>query len=172
MKQVRNLMKYFLSLLVCVFVRLAPRPPNIEPIMFTAMPLSKEFGKYAGFIYASFAIILLDTLQGRIGYWTVYTSFVYGLVGYASALWLSRQKTTKGKDYAVFAFFATIFYDMTTALIFGFQFGQGLEATLVGQVPFTLYHLIGNLIFAYFLSPIVHKWVIANPRLELNLAIQ
>jgi uncharacterized membrane protein len=171
MKRVKNLFKYFLSLLLCVFVRLAPRPPNIEPIMFTTMPLSKEFGKYAGFIYASFAIILLDTLQGRVGYWTLYTSFTYGLIGYASALWFSKQKITKGKEYAIFAFFSTIFYDLITASIFGLQFGQSLQVTIMGQIPFTLYHLLGNLTFAYFLSPIVHKLIITNPRLELSVAV-
>ena len=169
MKQIKNSLKYFFSLLLCVFVRLMPRPPNIEPVMFTAMPLSKEFGKYAGFIYASFAIILLDSIEGRVGYWTLYTLLAYGLVGYAAAIWFSKQKITDGKNYAVFAFFATIFYDITTASLFGLQFGQSFEATMLGQIPFTLYHLIGNMTFAYFLSPVVHKWIITNQKLELNL---
>jgi hypothetical protein len=138
--------------------------------MTASMPFAKEFGGYAGFIFAAFSVIALDVVVGRAGYWTVYTSVAYGIVGYAAWWWLSSKKEVRGRDYAVFAFFATIFYDVVTAMAFGMQFGQSFEVTLLGQIPFTLYHLLGNLPMAYFLSPLLHKWIVANPRLELELA--
>jgi hypothetical protein len=170
MRKLRNSIKYTLAFLFCVFVRILPKPPNIEPIMTASMPFAKEFGGYTGFLFAAFSIIALDVIMGRVGYWTVYTSLAYGVVGYAAWWWLNK-KEAKGKDYLVFAFFATIFYDVVTALVFGVQFGQSLEATFMGQIPFTLYHLLGNLPMAYFLSPLLHKWIVANPKLELEFAL-
>jgi hypothetical protein len=171
MKPIRNSVKYILTFLFCVFVRVLPRPPNIEPIMTASMPFAKEFGGYAGFIFAAFSVIALDVVVGRIGYWTLYTSLAYGAVGYSAWWWLSSKKEVRGRDYLVFAFFATIFYDAVTALAFGMQFGQSLEVTLLGQIPFTLYHLLGNLPMAYFLSPLLHKWIVANPKLDLEFAL-
>lgn len=171
MNRLRESAKYILALLFCVFVRILPRPPNIEPIMSASMPISRRFGSCSGFIFAAFSVVALDFIVGRVGYWTVYTALAYGMVGYAAALWLSRKKEVKGREYAEFALFATIFYDAVTALAFGMQFGQNLEATIIGQIPFTAYHLVGNVILAYFVSPLLYKWIVANPKLELNIAI-
>ncbi len=171
MKELRNSAKCILAFIFCVFVRVLPRPPNVEPVMTASMPFAKEFGGYAGFLFAALSVIALDVVVGRVGYWTVYTSVAYGVVGYAAWWWLSNKKEAKGKDYLAFAFFATIFYDAVTALAFGMQFGQSLEVTLIGQIPFTLYHLLGNLPMAYFLSPLLYKWIVANPKLELEFAL-
>lgn len=171
MKALRNSIKYALALLFCVFVRILPRPPNIEPIMSASMPIANEFGGYAGFLFAAFSMTALDVIVGRVGYWTVYTSLAYGVVGYAAWAWLSKKKEVRGRDYAAFAFFATIFYDAVTALAFGMQFGQSPGATLIGQIPFTAYHLLGNVPLACFASPLIHRWIAANPRLELNISL-
>lgn len=168
---IRDSFKYALTFLFCVFVRILPRPPNVEPIMTSSMPLAKEFGGYAGFLFAAFSVAALDFIEGRAGYWTVYTSLAYGIVGYAAWWWLSRKKEVKGRDYLVFALFATIFYDAVTALAFGMQFGQSLGVTIAGQIPFTAYHLLGNLTMGYFLSPLIQKWIVANPRLNLEFAL-
>ena len=37
---------------------------------------------------------------------------------------------------------------------------------LVGQIPFTLRHLLGNIILALVVSPAIEWWVITNPKLE------
>ena len=169
MSRFRNSVKYVTVLLFCIFIRILPRPPNIEPIMTASMPIAKEFGGYSGFLFAAFSQLALDFVEGRVGYWTVYTSLAYGIVGYVAWAWLSKKREVRGRDYAAFAFFATIFYDAVTALAFGMQFGQSLEVTLLGQIPFTVYHLLGNLPLAYFVSPLLHRWIVTNPKLELNL---
>lgn len=169
MSKLRNSAKYVLALLFCVFVRILPRPPDIEPVMTACMPISKEFGRYSGFVFAAFSMVALDFVVGRVGYWTAYTAAAYGIVGYIAGAWLAGKKDVRGRDYATFAFFATIFYDAVTALAFGMQFGQSLGATLAGQIPFTVYHLLGNVTLAYFISPLLHKWIVANPKLELRL---
>ena len=170
MNRFRESAKYVLLLFFCVFVRILPRPPNIEPVMSASMPISRKFGGYSGFVFAAFSVVALDFMVGRLGYWTAYTAIAYGIVGYAAALWLSRKKEVKGREYAEFALLATIFYDAVTALAFGIQFGQSLEATIIGQIPFTAYHVMGNVVLAYFVSPVLYKWIVANPKLELNIS--
>jgi hypothetical protein len=168
----KNSVKYVLALLFCVFVRILPRPPNVEPVMTATMPFAKEFGGYAGFAFAAFSMLALDFVSGRVGYWTIYTALAYGVVGYTAWAWLSRKKEARGIDYAKFAFFATIFYDAVTAAAFGMQFGQSLQVTLIGQIPFTLYHLLGNFLMAYLVSPLIHKWIVTNPKLELDVSLR
>jgi hypothetical protein len=73
------------------------------------------------------------------------------------------------KHFVGFAVVGTLLYDLATALLFGFQFGQTLEATLLGQIPFTAYHLLGNVVFAAVFSPLVSKYVVENEALDLHL---
>jgi hypothetical protein len=53
----------------------------------------------------------------------------------------------------------TLVFDLVTALVFGWQFGQTLTQTLVGQIPFTIYHVLGNAVLAFFLSPAIFKFL-------------
>lgn len=171
MREFRNSVKYCLTFLFCVAFRALPKPPNLEPVMTATMPFAKEFGGLAGFVFAAFSMVAFDFLSGRVGYWTIYTSLAYGVIGYAAWTWFSSKKEIKGRDYAAFAFLATIFYDVITAAAFGVQFGQSLEATFIGQIPFTLLHLLGNVCMGYFISPVLQRWVMANPKLELGVCL-
>jgi uncharacterized membrane protein YuzA (DUF378 family) len=155
-------LKFIFLLFATIAARFVQMPcPNIEPVMATLLPASKTFGKYAGFFYGFIAIAAFDFATGRLGLWTLYTAIAYAVIGYAAAKYFSNRKATRF-GFAKFAVVGTLFYDLVTSLAFGWQFHQTIEMTLIGQIPFTAYHLLGNVAFAFFVSPAIFSVLSEN----------
>lgn len=158
-------LKFAVMLVLVVLTRLAPRPPNVEPVMCSMLPFARRDGKLAAFVFAFLSMLLLDGVQGRVGMWTLYTAVAYGVVGWLAAAYLQGRASVSRWRYAGFAAVGTIFYDAVTALMFGLQFRMPLELVVAGQIPFTLYHLAGNVLLAATVTPLLAKYVVDNPAL-------
>lgn len=166
-KYKKNWLKYVGGFVVCLLIRLIPfRPPNIEPILATLMPFSKIYGKISGFVFGFSSIIVYDIATMQIGAWTFVTAGAYGLLGAWATVYFKNKKSSSW-NYMKFAFFGTLFFDAVTGLSVGpLIFHQTFMGALMGQIPFTLYHLIGNISFALMLSPAVYNFVIKKEKLE------
>ena len=104
---------------------------------------------------------------GKMGVWTIITAACYGFLALFSA-WYFKQRSATSLQFAVHAIYATLIYDAITGLTIGpLFFGQSLQSALIGQIPFTAYHLIGNVTLSAILSPILYRWVITNPHFEV-----
>jgi hypothetical protein len=154
--------KYIIAFLSVFLFRLIPfRAPNLEPIMATIMPLGKSYGKVMAFGFGFLSIVLFDSITSGIGIWTLITALAYGLLGLGASYYFKNR--SGWKSYASYAVFATIFYDAITGLTIGpLFFHQSFMVSLVGQIPFTLIHLLGNVSFAIVLSPVIEKWLVAK----------
>jgi hypothetical protein len=162
-----NSLKYAIGFITCLLIRLIPfRPPNIEPILATQMPFAKAYGGVAGFSFAFLSMVLYDLITIRVGIWTLITATTYGLLG----LWASvyfKNKNNSSWNYAKFAVMGTVVFDIVTGLSIGpLFFHQQFLAAVMGQIPFTAMHLIGNVSFAILLSPLIYQLVIQNKKLE------
>ncbi|MBU1083384.1 hypothetical protein KKE14_03040 [Patescibacteria group bacterium] len=168
MKKINNFLKYITALGVCVLIRLLPwRVPNVEPIMGTLLPISKGFGYASGFLFGFISIIIFDSFT-MFGVWTWVTAIAYGLVGLGGAWWLKNRKPS-AKNFVAYSIVATLAYDfMTGPIMSSVVFKMSFMQTLIGQIPFTLWHLGGNIILAGVLSPILYKWVISNPEFSIQ----
>jgi len=168
----KNYFKYIVGFIVCLLIRLIPfRPPNIEPILATQMPFSRAYGKIAGFAFAFLSIFLFDVITSKLGMWTFITAFAYGLLG-IWAIFYFKNKKGSALNYAKFAIIGTLAYDIVTGLSIGpIFFDQPFIEALIGQIPFTLWHLLGNVSFALILSPALYKFVIENEKLETKSII-
>ncbi|MFH1056835.1 MAG: DUF6580 family putative transport protein [Candidatus Micrarchaeota archaeon] len=147
-------LKFSAGLALCVLVRLFAVTPNFEPIMGFTMPFAKKYGKYAGLVFALLALVAIDFFTRRIGLWTVYTGITYAAVGFAAGRFFEKRKADR-KNLLVFSIAGTLAFDLVTALAFGWQFNQTLAATILGQVPFTAVHLLGNAAYALLASPAI-----------------
>lgn len=166
MKKSQNIIKYFIGLLTVIALRLIPHPPNVEPIMSTMMPFSKKWGWLSGMIFCLLAIISFDLLTGTLGVWSLVTAGTYALLGILAGLYF-KNKENKIRYYVGFSIVGTIIYDAITGIGIGMVFfNQSFVATFMGQIPFTLYHLAGNIVLSIVVSPLLYKWVITNPKLE------
>ncbi|PIX62621.1 hypothetical protein CO057_02635 [Candidatus Uhrbacteria bacterium CG_4_9_14_0_2_um_filter_41_50] len=166
MKIKKETVKYLIGLATVVALRLLPHPPNVEPIMATMMPFAKKWGQISGFAFAVAAVLGFDLLTGTLGTWSLITASTYGLIGVAAGVYLNN-KENKTRHYLLFAFVATIIYDAITGVVMGtLLFHMPLWVTITGQIPFTLYHLAGNIALAAVLSPLLFKWVVNNRKME------
>ncbi len=157
----RKYLKTVTVFILCLLVRLIPfRAPNIEPIFAATMPTSRAHGAFLGFSFAVLSILFYDVLTGTMGMQTFFTAGAYGIIGLWAASYFKNKKGTKW-DYAGFAIVGTLFFDAVTGLTVGpIFFHQSFMATLLGQIPFTMLHLLGNVVFAVVLSPVIYNFMI------------
>jgi len=151
--------KYIIVFLVAFAIRLIPfRAPNIEPIMASIMPLGKVYGGPMAFMFGFLSIALFDSVTSGFGIWTLVTGIAYGVVGFGAHYFFKNR--TGRANYAMYAVVATLFYDAVTGLTIGpLFFGRPFMVALIGQIPFTALHLLGNVSFAIVLSPMIEKWM-------------
>jgi len=163
MQKFTDWLKIILGFALCLVFRLIPvRPPNIEPLLAMQMPFAKVHGRLVGFVFAFFSIFLFDLLVGKVGVWTLITAVAYGVLGIWSVSFFKVRKMQR-MNYVKFAVIGTLFFDAVTGLTIGpLFFGQSFVGALVGQIPFTALHLIGNTTFAFFVSPLVYKYLSTN----------
>ena len=170
-------LKFFIALVVCLLIRLIPlRAPNIEPIMASTMPISRAFGAFMGFSFAVLSIFLYDLITQTVGVQTLFTAGAYGAVGLWSAVYFSAKGGSasggKGKnigvrDYVKFAIMGTLAFDAVTGLTVGpIFFNQSFFASMIGQIPFTALHLLGNVTFALVLSPGIYNFLVKKRKKE------
>jgi uncharacterized membrane protein len=154
--------KYFKPILAFTFVlfyRLLPvRPPNVEPILGTIMPLSKKYGILSGVIFSVVSIVLYDALTAGIGSYTWTTALAYSLVSLGAGLYLANRQSSI-KNFVTVSVVGIIFYDVVTGVVLGpLVTGASAYTALIGQIPFTALHLMGGAVFAIVLSPILSRW--------------
>ena len=170
---IKNKIWFIVGLLICLLIRLIPtRTPNIEPILATQMPFAKKYGNLYGFFFGALSIIFYDLATGTIGLWTVITATTYGIVGVFAATFFKNRLGSR-KNFIIFAIFGTIFYDTLTGLTIGpLLFHQPFIVAVIGQIPFTVLHLVGNIAFAIVLSPIINYLLIRKKTKQpiINLA--
>jgi energy-coupling factor transport system substrate-specific component len=155
----KNWIKYTITFVSVMAFRLMPfRAPNVEPIMATIMPVGKVYGSVMSFVFGFLSIVLYDSVTSGFGIWTLITALAYGTLGVGATYFF--KKHCGWRNYALYAVIATIFYDAVTGLTLGpLFFHQSFMMSLVGQIPFTVLHLIGNVSFAIVLSPVIEKWM-------------
>jgi hypothetical protein len=165
----QHALKYCIGFVTVFALRLLPfRVPNVEPVMATMMPFAKHFGALGGSIFASLSIVLYDGVTSGWGVWTLVTALAYGLLGALAHVYFKNREGTV-RNYVVFAVLGTLVYDALTGLTVGpLVWNQPFMVALVGQVPFTLLHLAGNVTFAATVSPALYRWVVANEQLTVS----
>ncbi len=143
----------------CTIWRMVPfRPPNVEPILATMMPFGKRYGAISSMLFAAASMLIFDAITGNLTSWTAITAVTYGIIGACAGLVLDHRRGIL--QYVVFAVFATIFFDAVTGVAAGaILFGMSWKEGFIGQIPFTINHLIGNVILAAALTPIV-DWLL------------
>src|ERR1035437_9815264 len=158
----KNWLKYIIAFVSVMAFRLMPfRAPNVEPIMAVIMPFGKVYGGIMAFVFGFLSIVLFDSITSGIGIWTLITALAYGLLGLGAQYYFKNK--SGWKSYASYAVVATIFYDLVTGLTIGpLFFHQTFMISLVGQIPFTVLHLLGNVSFAIVLSGVIEKWIMKS----------
>lgn len=155
--------KFLLGWTMVFAVRLLPfRPPNFEPMLSVVMPFSKRFGVLQSFAFGFFGILIYDAVTSGWGIWTAVTAICYGLLGIAAHVFFARREASAW-NFVRFGIVATVLYDAVTGLTVGpLAFHQTLADAFIGQIPFTLMHLLGTIVLSAVLSPALYRWVVRD----------
>ncbi len=141
------------------FFLLPLRAPNVEPLLASVMPLSRVMNGISSFAFAALSIAAYDAVTSGIGVWTLVTAGAYGALGLAAHAYFQGRVGTRAQ-FVGFGIVGTLAYDAATGLTVGpLAFGQPFMGALLGQIPFTLLHLAGTVLFALVLSPILARWL-------------
>lgn len=162
--------RFLVSFGVVMALRLIPgKMPNLEGVMATTMPVSRRYGGLAGFIYASLSIVIFDIITARVGIWTLVTALSYGAIGAWAAYAFAKKRPTT-KDFVKFSIFATLAYDAVTGVLMGpILFGVSFTTAFIGQIPFTAYHLFGNILLSALVAPALLRWFEMGTEKVMNM---
>ena len=160
--------KFVLGWTAVFLFRLIPfRPPNFEPMLATVMPFSKRYGLMGSFLFGFLGIVFYDAVTSGWGSWTWVTAICYGLLGVGAHVFF-KNRAASVKNFLFFGIPATVLYDAVTMLIGPIFNNQPFAAALVGQISFTLMHLLGTIVFSVLLSPALYRWVVENDAFEFS----
>jgi uncharacterized membrane protein len=137
-------------------------------MLATVMPFSKRYGPFGSFAFGFFGIVLYDAVTSGWGIWTAVTALAYGALGIGAHLYFKRKEPTAW-NFVKFGVLGTLLYDIVTGLTIGPLFnGQSFALALAGQIPFTMMHLLGAVVFGALLSPALYRWVVENRSFEVS----
>lgn len=160
-------LKFFLSFIVVLLFRLVRGVfalPGLEPVMGTTIPFAMQSGKLAGFVFAALSIAIFDVITSTAGWETIINALTYGLVGIAAASWFQHREFSRSNTVS-FAIAGTLFFDFVTGVVATpLLYPMSFRQAAVGQIPFTLWHVAGNVTLVTLVSPLIYRWIITNPR--------
>lgn len=152
--------------ILCNLYRLLRFIPNNDPVMGAMLPFSKKSPWVSG-AFAALTMASFDLITGTLGIWTIVTSITYGLLGVAFGFAYGRMKRVGMREYLASGIIGVIAFDFITGPVASsFFFKIGFWEALLGQVPFTLLHLLSVTFFVALLVPLLDRTIIENRALE------
>ncbi len=152
-----------LGLGICTALRLARFFPSNDPIMAVTLPYAKR-GPVAASLFPALAMVLFDLLSRQVGVWTLVTAGTYGLIGLGLS-YLYTKRAARGHAVGRATFFLSgvagvlVFDFVTGPIMSSALFRMSFAQAFVGQIPFTLKHLVSVSLYAVVVSPVL-DWVL------------
>jgi len=164
-----NRFKLALSVLIANAIRLLRVIPNNDPIMSMALPFSRRGSALTSFVFPLITMVSFDLVTGLVGPWTLVTGLTYGLIGLSFHYYLKDKDKVGIKRYLGCGALGVLAFDFVTGVLATpLLFGMTFEAAFMGQIPFTLMHLLTTSCFILIVTPLLDKQVLLNERLNDN----
>jgi len=131
----------------------------------TFCPLLKK--QYA-FMLGGLLYALVDVITGMMGIWTLMCFIAWGIVGLTFTYF---KPTANPINFLGMSFVGTLLFDLLTGVIGGpLLFPMSFADAFIGQIPFTISHLIGNTVVVGVLSPLLFVYIGVNTWFKENMA--
>lgn len=148
-------------------IRLIRIIPNNDPIMSMALPFSKRSSPLTSFLFPLVTMVSFDVITGYVGAWTAVTAITYGIIGLCFNRYMKGKEKVGMKTYLGCGIVGVLAFDFVTGVLATpLLFGMTFTAAFLGQIPFTLMHLLTTTGFILVVTPLLDKQVLANPRLD------
>lgn len=130
--------------------------PSVEPLTFFALLAGWLFGKKKGAVTGASSLYLSNFFVfGGHGPWTIFQAIGFGAAGFFGGF--LRKKATVFEAITI-AVIATLVFEIVVNIGSVVIFPLSIFSLFLTALPFTLVHLISNIIFASFL-PWAKKFV-------------
>jgi hypothetical protein len=137
--------------------------------MAMMLPYSKKEGLAKAFFFPLIAMVAFDILTNRIGVWTIVTSLTYAGLGGLFYFYFKNFGKISLKRYIGSSTMGVLIFDFITGVIASpFMFGMTFEQAFLGQIPFTIMHLVTVTAYVILIVPVLDKHVIENKKLDDN----
>jgi hypothetical protein len=154
--------KYFIAGTFATLIRLIRLFPNNDPIMSSTLPFARQDKWWKSFIYVISVMFIFDIITNKIGLWTIVTSLTYGMLILFSSLYLKNTKISLFKYISTSAIIVLIYDLITGPIMSHFIFNMTLLESLIGQIPFTLYHLASGIGYTLLFAPVLDHEINQN----------
>lgn len=143
----QTILKSVLMSCVCLMMQILLLPfANFEPISTMHMTIGSHCGIFASSIFLALSIFSFNWLNGILGCWTI-AAIAMHLVAQRLTILLMHKPNNKFSAYVSNIILYTIIFDALTGLTVGPLFyNQPFLQAVLGQIPFTAKHILGNLI--------------------------
>jgi energy-coupling factor transport system substrate-specific component len=126
--------------------------PSAEPLTFFAILAGWLFGRNKGFIVGASSLYISNFLvMGGQGPWTPFQALGFGIAGWVGGL---LRKNASIFEIVTISVIGTLIFELiinsATPLMLG---GASIFTAFALAIPFTLVHLVSNLLFAFGLKP-------------------
>lgn len=162
-----NRIRLILSILIANGIRLLRIIPNNDPIMSMALPFSRRSSVLASFAFPLVTMVSFDIVTGYVGSWTAVTAITYGLIGVAFHYFLKSREKVGITTYLGCGIAGVLAFDFVTGVLATpLMFGMTFQAALIGQIPFTIRHLLTTSAFILVVTPLLDKQVLLNAKFD------
>jgi hypothetical protein len=142
-------------LVICVVCKLCLPHPGIDPIAGILLFVPRTFSRVLWYAIIVASVILYDVITVGFGIWTLSVVAVYMLIAIAYNKF--RLPSQSWSTMMIRGIAMTVVFDVLTGLTVGpLLFGQPFAVALMGQIPFTLIHLVGNCLLISGYCMVIH----------------
>lgn len=158
-----GIVKFLIGMIFSNAIRFLHFIPNNDPIMAIMLPYAKSDKKYKAVLFPFLTMVSFDLLTGMIGTWTLVTALTYAGIGYIFTKYLFTKKKISIFKYLKGGVIGVLIFDFITGPIMSsFMFGMSFIEAGLGQIPFTLMHLLTVGIFIVIITPAYDKHILEN----------
>jgi hypothetical protein len=159
--------KFVIGILLSNLIRLFRFIPNNDPIMAIMLPYAKSDKKYKAVLFPFITMVSFDLITGMLGVWTLVTALTYAGLGFLFTQYFFKEKKISIFKYLKGGIIGVLIFDFITGPIMSsFMFGMSFIEAFLGQIPFTLMHLLTVSCFIIVITPLYDKHVLENINFE------
>ncbi len=135
--------------------------------MGVMLPFSRQDKWWQAPLFAFATMISFDIITMRVGIWTIATALTYAGLGLMFHMVYKKVGKVKMKHYLGSGIVGVLIFDFVTGVLFGpAMFGMSFAQAFIGQIPFTVMHLLTVTGFILIITPLYDSAILSNPAIE------
>jgi uncharacterized membrane protein len=132
-----------------------------------ALPYSRRSSALTSFLFPFVSMVSFDFVTNEVGLWTAVTAITYGMIGLVFHFYLKNKEKVGIKNYLMCGVVGILVFDFVTGVLATpLLYGGTFTESFIGQIPFTLVHLLTGCLFILIVTPILDRGVLLNKELD------